>query len=84
MMGTQVDDICSAGNDTFKELLKRVDYTFDCKDRVENGFHFAGVHVKPNDDNTIDVDQLAHVNCLELLRYQTIVHLMNLDVEDTH
>ena len=67
MMGTYVDDIVTAGPDSFLKTTDKIGERFESKPPVFDDFHFAGVHIRRDDDNTIHVSQKAHVDRIRAL-----------------
>ena len=67
MLGTYVDDICTAGTTSFHRITDKLEERFESKKRVFDDFHFAGVHVQRDDEGVIHVSQKAHVNRIRAL-----------------
>ena len=61
MLGTYVDDLVTAGNDSFHHITSRIEKRFESKSPAFDNFHFSVVHIKRDDDNTIHVSQKAHI-----------------------
>ena len=67
MLGTYVDDLVTAGNDSFHQITSRIEKRFESKPPVFDNFYFAGVHIKRDEDNTIHVSQKAHIERIRAL-----------------